>query len=581
MAQRGLILMLVALVIFLTTAMGWIQHPALASGLAVPAFMQGARFPTIEISFQDQNAGPPTTPVSATSRLQPSPVSEVPKPDAVTAVPVPVQPTSILPSAPHPNPDPNRQPNLTESSLQPVPHLAAVLDRIGTPEPQGSVLSNPGEPEVSSKPQLQAPSKPQVQASPKLQIQASPTAQSTPKAAPKPKVQLPLAWNPGHLQDFNSSFSAFVTAKLQSRPPFVQHLRERPIFPADSATHWYMQTDMSENPKDVLVYNWATKTKTATYNFTFAIDRDALHDALAPIAEESNEKLVIVTFANLKYVDVFMNWLVALNKLGIRNYCIFAIDPKSKEWLTAHQIPTFGTYMKQFAALWYARLIVLRALIEKGVTFIHSDTDAIWVQNPLPRFFTNPRQDMKYSQGTLAPVELSSKWGFVVCGGLYYIKATPFTRAVLQWMLEHLLMNPRVPLHATDQDSTNFALEAFGVQWHVDPNQTYVKGLFQRQFTCSKTEVMGTFEGEQVQVSLLPHHLFVRQQMIYLEKPFVLHLYTHGGPKQTDKKLLMLEKEGLNYMIPDWQNVTFPGDRVQWLSSLFRQPNNHPIKRPW
>ena len=33
-----------------------------------------------------------------------------------------------------------------------------------------------------------------------------------------------------------------------------------------------------------------------------------------------------------------------------------------------------------------------------------------------------PEPDHAHALGTVAPVELSSKWGFVVCGGLYYIK---------------------------------------------------------------------------------------------------------------------------------------------------------------
>ena len=151
-----------------------------------------------------------------------------------------------------------------------------------------------------------------------------------------------------------------------------------------------------------------------------------------------------------RYADVFMNWLAALHRLRLQNYCIFAIDPDTKAWLEARQVPTFGVYIKRFAALWYVRLIVLRALAEVGVTFIHSDTDAIWLRDPLGAFFA-PTQPalLKFSQGTVAPSQLQARWGFVVCGGLFYARASRFTRAYFQTVLEHLLQNPLVPRHAT------------------------------------------------------------------------------------------------------------------------------------
>lgn len=94
---------------------------------------------------------------------------------------------------------------------------------------------------------------------------------------------------------------------------------------------------------------------------------------------------------------------------------------------------------------------MLRNLAEVGVPFIHSDTDAVWTRNPLPLFFTNATAHMKFSQGTLAPAHLHSRWGFVTCGGLYFVRPTAFARAWLQAVLEHLLTNPEVPRRATDQ----------------------------------------------------------------------------------------------------------------------------------
>eukprot|EP00668_Euglena_longa_P014854 GGOE01018887.1.p1 GENE.GGOE01018887.1~~GGOE01018887.1.p1 ORF type:complete len:490 (+),score=66.83 GGOE01018887.1:30-1499(+) len=358
-----------------------------------------------------------------------------------------------------------------------------------------------------------------------------------------------------------------VQSKLHSSVPYIRHLDGAPLFPQDKESEYFMMTDMSPEPKDVVSYTWVTYVE-VTYRFTFAIDRQALHDALLPVTEKDPSGLAIVTFANLRYADVFMNWLVALHRLNIRNYCIFAIDEETKSWLQRRKIPTFGVYIKQFAALWYARHIVLRNLAEVGIPFIHSDTDAVWTRNPLPRFFAQTTAHMKFSQGTLAPAPLHSKWGFVTCGGLYFVRPTSFARAWLQVVLEHLLTNPEVPRRATDQDSMNIGLAEFGVEWHVRQNSTYHKKLFGSSFTCSRHEIDGYFKGGNVSVQVLPHHLFMRVSMTTAEKPFVVHLYTSGGPKQTANKLLMLQKQGLQFLIPDWRNITIGQDRDKWLSSL-------------
>ena len=69
---------------------------------------------------------------------------------------------------------------------------------------------------------------------------------------------------------------------------------------------------------------------------------------------------------------------------------------------------------------------------------------------------------------------------------------------------------------------------------------------------------------------LLPHHFFMRRAMRTLARPYVVHLYTHGGPRQTRNKLKMLEDQGLWFLRPDWANVSFPGNLSAWLRSLYR-----------
>ena len=88
---------------------------------------------------------------------------------------------------------------------------------------------------------------------------------------------------------------------------------------------------------------------------------------------------------------------------------------------------------------------------QEGFTFIHSDTDAIWIANPIPEIFRDGAPDLRLTQGTVSPGKLLLKWGFVVCVGLFWARPTPFTQRFFHLLLLDLFANPRVPKQETDQ----------------------------------------------------------------------------------------------------------------------------------
>ena len=166
-----------------------------------------------------------------------------------------------------------------------VEHAAA------SPPPNREPVAPPGAPQVlwpshSAEPAGPPPTDPQPPVPPSVRVDARAPALV---AAPGIATEAP---EEGQLQPT-------IQSRLDRRVPFIWRESRAPRFPADNETHWYMTSDMSPAPEDVVVYHWVTTTD-VQYHFTFALDRQALRRALAPLMRRSAQRLVIVTFANLK-----------------------------------------------------------------------------------------------------------------------------------------------------------------------------------------------------------------------------------------------------------------------------------------
>eukprot|EP01006_Ploeotia_vitrea_P033705 TRINITY_DN65621_c8_g4_i1.p1 TRINITY_DN65621_c8_g4~~TRINITY_DN65621_c8_g4_i1.p1 ORF type:complete len:510 (+),score=43.39 TRINITY_DN65621_c8_g4_i1:112-1641(+) len=380
-------------------------------------------------------------------------------------------------------------------------------------------------------------------------------------------------------------------------------------------THTYIYSDLhpEQSQQDIVEYKWTTKGK----QMTFFLDRTALRNALAPVRLLSVVVggCVVVTFGNLRYADVMLNWLIAINKINVTNFIIVSLDKETAVWLQERGIATFTISLTDFDALWFVRMLVFRNIAELGITFIASDTDAIWMKDPQPIFFNNNNNknhtgstpfsfvghhhdhdhhddgstttaggssinstrstnihtwpSLMFSQGTTSPPHICRRWGFVVCNGFFYARSTPLSRSVLAATVIHLLNNKKVPDHATDQDSMNEALYSHDVKWQSIPKKDQYHMKQFGSFTCSRNPVVGVFppsgpyKGESV--VLLQHHLFLRLTMKHpIEPPFVYHLYTHRVPKD---KLNKMTNAGLWFIQPNWKSVPFAGDYKKWLSS--------------
>jgi hypothetical protein len=276
---------------------------------------------------------------------------------------------------------------------------------------------------------------------------------------------------------------------------------------------------------------------------------DANLQSIVQLAQlQSNEQGAIIAFANSHYIEVLMNWLVALESSGIRNYVIVALDQKLFEYLAERYIPTaFSGIHGGLRELWSRRIQVFAALCAAGVDFIHSDVDAVWLRNPCAEFFSRARTDLIISQGTVWPPDVHRQFGFVLCCGLFKLKSSELSRALLRELSAHVLTT------GDDQISLNRLIAQRVPLWQLaSANPFHVRGPG-ADFICAESMFDGVC-ADGLRVSILPHRLFQRVPMESGDAAYVKHLLTRKDPAE---KMLEFARHGCAFLRPDWRQLNF------------------------
>jgi len=250
----------------------------------------------------------------------------------------------------------------------------------------------------------------------------------------------------------------------------------------------------------------------------------------------------IIAFADSRYLDVLMNWLVALDRQGIENYVVVALDPGLHRFLEARGIPSVLTPLRgDLRDLWILRIRVFAALCAAGIDIVHSDVDAVWIRDPLGSELASPEFDLLISQGTIWPPDVHAQFGFVLCCGLFRLRSNSRTRVLLRELESHVLGT------ADDQVSLNRLIAARSPQWNIAPGDSYYTEGAGKRFLCSRSIMKGQgLDG--LRIAILPHHLFPRVPVAPTETPFVLHLLSR---KDAVSKLEEFAKAGCLWLRSD------------------------------
>lgn len=108
-----------------------------------------------------------------------------------------------------------------------------------------------------------------------------------------------------------------------------------------------------------------------------------LHCALAAL---NGSGPMIVAFATVSLAAVLDNWLVHLRAVGRSRILVVAMDQPMADLLAGRGMHFVrGAFDGSLEDFWVQRLPVFEFLASHGVDFVHSDLDAVWLSDPIPK----------------------------------------------------------------------------------------------------------------------------------------------------------------------------------------------------
>lgn len=281
------------------------------------------------------------------------------------------------------------------------------------------------------------------------------------------------------------------------------------------------------------------------------IDTNAL---IRLVNNRADRDKVVLVFSDSRYREVLLNWLVAMHRLGIQNYLVISLDEEIHRYLEDHGFPTFLSPLEgDLSKLWIMRMQIFQALCSAGISFLHSDADAIWLKNPFPAFFDNSTHELIVSQGTIWPTDVADIQGFVFCCGFFFVKSCRQTRELLDELAAD------VAVSGDDQVSLNRVLQEKSFRWDTDNTRPYFMHHEQQRFTCYDAVVTGETHDKQLTIALLPHHLFQRLHLPG-QNAFVKHLLSD---KDSESKLDMFERTNCHFLAADWKEQSFSATTLE------------------
>lgn len=212
--------------------------------------------------------------------------------------------------------------------------------------------------------------------------------------------------------------------------------------------------------------------------------------------------LTILSTVNAAYGDIADNWLEGIRRVErLDQVLLVALDEEARDRFSGRGVAVeYRPYDGEgLSSLWIHRVEIIRDLLKQGRDVVHSDLDAVWIGDPIPALVSHQATAV-FSQGTYWPPEAHEKLGFVLCCGLFLLKATPEAKAFAEdWVLA-------VKEHGDDQTALNLMVAKLGGRWVIeDPYTLSYQG---RDFTCSRNPMTADMRG--MPMAVAPHHQFPR-----------------------------------------------------------------------
>lgn len=260
---------------------------------------------------------------------------------------------------------------------------------------------------------------------------------------------------------------------------------------------------------------------------------DHERNRLNEIVEQFRGSPVPVVVASANFRPLLENWLAHAVAAGIKRSLVIAIDEQTSHFRHPGCEVFPSSFSGAFGDVCLHRLRICAFLAERGIDFISSDLDAVWLRDPRPLCFQNAQRDLSFSQGTYHPEAAYQAWGFVLCGGFFAVRGGKRTARFLNAVLD------RAWPGSDDQAPLNLTLLETGTRW-ASCHDGYALPFAGKSIQCFRSVLDGVNEEFGLHIGLIPHHL-IQRAPTDRSGAIVLH---PGSPRDPQAKIPVLREAG-------------------------------------
>lgn len=222
------------------------------------------------------------------------------------------------------------------------------------------------------------------------------------------------------------------------------------------------------------------------------------------VKDSSNNNDVIIIFANYKYKDIIVTRVLEMKKNNMLNFLIISLDQQLNIFLTENNIPFYYIPLNiseknNRKKLWIYRSFIWYIILNSGFNILHLDADSQIIKNPLELF---NGYDITFTQGTIFPLKIFTKWKFVVKCGCFYVVSNNNTILFFKDLMSFVVE------YKDDQIGLNMILFTKAIQWNIDKYNIYCINFRNNSILCSQLPIVGKINNMIIQI--IPHHLIPR-----------------------------------------------------------------------
>lgn len=217
---------------------------------------------------------------------------------------------------------------------------------------------------------------------------------------------------------------------------------------------------------------------------------------------------IVMQVVSQGYVDLERNFirLMELNSAFTRqNLFLMCLDDASVPifaHLGIHCVPLGMLTLQTHEDLWKIRVNVLSCLVAEGYNVILSDSDALWLGDPMDYIDFMSSSNVIASRGGY-PRTIGIEWGATMCMGFAMFKATGAAMNTFQDAMERIVQET-----GDDQIAVNRAALELGIVWDQGSDMRYTLST---EFGKGIIADLSGDDGKSFEIALLPHNTFTRQ----------------------------------------------------------------------